>query len=158
MDLYTPEQHTCYLLAKLKPALRTAIIMYHDVPKRREDLVSLATRLESAGRRSEIHTVLGSTKRHASEAHQDRTKKRRASPLRSIASRPAPSRPRSKVLPSVSNSGRVLQCYGCKEYGHIRPECPNRDKWSAEDRAVRKVSASDSKAESANKASDRPKP
>jgi hypothetical protein len=65
MDPYTPEQRTRHLLAKLKPALRTAIITYHDVPKRREDLVSLATRLESAGRRSEIHTVLGSTKRHA---------------------------------------------------------------------------------------------
>jgi hypothetical protein len=62
MDLYTLEQCTFHLLAKLKPALRIAIIMYHDVPKRREDLVSLAIRLESVGRRSEIHTVLGSTK------------------------------------------------------------------------------------------------
>jgi len=50
MDAYTPTQQTCYLLTKLKPALCTAIIMYYKVLKKREDLVSLATRLESAGR------------------------------------------------------------------------------------------------------------
>jgi hypothetical protein len=158
MDPYTPAQRTRHLLAKLKRELRTAIITYHEVPKRREDLVSLATRLESAGRRSEIHTVLGSTKRHASEAHQDRTKKRRASPSRTMAPRPVTSQAKDRRDVRASRAPNTLQCYGCKEYGHIRSECPNRDKWSAEDRAVRKVGASVSKAESANKASDKPKP
>jgi hypothetical protein len=158
MDPYTPAQRTRHLLAKLKRELRTAIITYHEVPKRREDLVSLATRLEFAGRRSEVHTVLGSTKRYAGEAHQDRMKKRRTSPNRTIASRLGPPQPRSKALPSVSNSGRVLQCYGCKEYGHIRLECPNRDKWSAEDRAVRKVGASAPKAKSTAKGSEKLEP
>ena len=50
MDAYTPTQRTRYLLAKLKPALRTAIITYYKVPKKRKDLVSLTTRLESARR------------------------------------------------------------------------------------------------------------
>jgi hypothetical protein len=158
MDPYTPAQRTRHLLAKLKRELCTAIITYHEVPKRREDLVSLATRLESAGRRSEVYTVLGSTKRYAGEAHQDRIKKRRTSPNRIIASRLGPLQPRSKALPSVSNLGRVLQCYGCKEYGHIRLECPNRDKWSAEDRAVRKVGASAPKAKSTAKGSEKLEP
>jgi hypothetical protein len=58
-----------HLLAKLKRELRTAIIIYYKVLKRREDLVSLATRLESIGRRSEVYTILGSTKRYIGEAY-----------------------------------------------------------------------------------------
>jgi len=50
MDAYTPTQQTRHLLTKLKPTLCTAIITYYEVLKKREDLVSLATRLGSAGR------------------------------------------------------------------------------------------------------------
>jgi len=50
MDAYTLAQRTCHLLTKLKPALRTAIISYYEVLKKREDLVSLTTRLELVGR------------------------------------------------------------------------------------------------------------
>jgi hypothetical protein len=155
MDPYTPPQRTRHLLAKLKRELRTAIITYHEVPKRREDLVSLATRLESAGRRSEIHTVLGSAKRHASEAHSDRMKKRRTSPARTTAPRLPPSQPSSKAGAGAPRAQGTLQCYGCREYGHIRSECPNRDKWSAEDRAIRKVGASAPKAKSIAKTADK---
>jgi hypothetical protein len=62
------------------------------------------------------------------------------------------------VLLSVSNSGRVLQCYSCKEYSHIRPECLNRDKWSIEDRAVRKVGASALKAKGTAKGLNKSEP
>jgi hypothetical protein len=41
MDSYTGYQRICYLLAKLKPALCTPIITYHEVPRRRENLVPL---------------------------------------------------------------------------------------------------------------------
>jgi hypothetical protein len=58
-----------YLLVKLKHELRTVIIIYYKVLKRREDLVSLAIRLESISRGSEVYTILGSTKRHIGEAH-----------------------------------------------------------------------------------------
>jgi hypothetical protein len=82
----------CYLLAKLKPTLRTSIISYHEVLKRREDLISLAIRLESAGRGRDVYVVLGSTKRHAGDSHADRVKKRRSSPGRgSLALRAPPS-------------------------------------------------------------------
>jgi hypothetical protein len=90
--LYTNEQRTRHLLAKLKPALRTSIISYYKVPKRREDLISLATRLESASRGRDIYVVLGSSKRHASDSHADRVKRRRGSPSRgSLALRAPPS-------------------------------------------------------------------
>jgi hypothetical protein len=147
MDPYTPEQRTRHLLAKLKPALRTAIISYHEVPKRREDLISLATRLESASRGRDVHVVLGSTKRHASDSHADRVKKRRGSPSRSSSAlRAPPSQQQSRGGAGATRSVTNPQCYGCKEYGHIRPDCPNKDKWSAKDRAVRKVGASAPKA------------
>jgi hypothetical protein len=133
MEPYSNEQRTRHLLAKLKPALRQSIISYHEVPKRREDLVSLATRLESDSRGRDIHWVLGSNKRHAGDSHADRVKKRRGSPSRgSSALRAPPSQQQSKGGSGASRPMIGVQCYGCKEYGHIRPDCPNKDKWSAE--------------------------
>jgi hypothetical protein len=41
VDPYTGYQRTCHLLAKLKPVLCTPIITYHEVPRRRENLVPL---------------------------------------------------------------------------------------------------------------------
>jgi hypothetical protein len=90
MAPYTNKQRTRHLLAKLKPVLRTSIISYHEVPKRREDLISLATRLESAGRGRDVHVVLSSTKRHAGDSHADRVKKRRGSPGRGSSALRAP--------------------------------------------------------------------
>jgi hypothetical protein len=53
----------------LKYELYIAIITYYKVLKRREDLVSLAIRLESIDRRSEVYTILGSTKRYIGEVY-----------------------------------------------------------------------------------------
>jgi hypothetical protein len=72
-----------YLLVKLKPILRTSIISYYKVLKRREDLISLTIRLELASRGRDVYVVLSSTKRYASNSYTDRVKKRRSSPSRS---------------------------------------------------------------------------
>jgi hypothetical protein len=129
MAPYTNEQRTRHLLAKLKPALRTSIISY---------------------------VVLGSTKRHAGDSHADRVKKRRGSPSRSSSAlRAPPSQQQSRGGAGATRSATNPQCYGCKEYGHIRPDCPNKDKWSAEDRAVRKVGASAPKAKGTAKGLDK---
>ena len=37
-----------YLLAKLSHELRKSIVKYHAIPKKRKDLVTLATRIESS--------------------------------------------------------------------------------------------------------------
>jgi hypothetical protein len=145
-----------YLLAKLKPVLRTSIISYYEVPKRREDLISLATRLESAGRSRDVHMVLGSSKHYAGDSHADRVKRRRGSPSRSSSAlRAPPSQQQSRGSAGATRSVTTLQCYRCKEYGHIRPDCPNKDKWSAEDRIVRKVGASAPKAKGTAKGLDK---
>ncbi|KAM0708837.1 hypothetical protein Q7P35_005490 [Cladosporium inversicolor] len=138
MDPYTPAQRTRHLLAKLKPALRTAIITYHEVPKRREDLVSLATRLESAGKRSEMHMVLGSShKRVASDSHNARSKRPRGQP--GIGSVPKP--PPSQAASMRNDGGKhrdmgSVRCYKCQEMGHYASACPIRDQ-----SAVRKIGA-----------------
>lgn len=66
---YTPEQRTQHLLAKLRPELRTDIITYHQVSQKRDDFVSLATRLEQAKRKAggSGGFDLSSHKRNASE-------------------------------------------------------------------------------------------
>ena len=52
MSPYTEEQRTRYLLAKLKPKLRTTIVTYYEIPSKRDNLVVLVTRLEAANKRS----------------------------------------------------------------------------------------------------------
>jgi hypothetical protein len=79
-----------YLLVKLKLTLYISIISYYKVPKRREDLISLAIRLESASRGRDVYVVLSSTKRHASDSHTDRVKRRYGSPSRSSLALRAP--------------------------------------------------------------------
>jgi len=92
MDLYTPKQRTHHLLAKLKPALRTLIVTHYEVPKRREDLVSLATRLESAGTRVEVAHKLRPKRKGDSRLRRNVNKRQRD--VTSQTARPVPSHER----------------------------------------------------------------
>ena len=138
MQPYTPEQRTRHLLAKLKPALRTSIITHHDVPQKREDLISLATWLESAGKKGDGSGSHSSHKRNASEAQPKRYKKKRSS---------SPSR-------SGTGSDRIREgrkdvvCYNYDKPSHISINCsePRKDKAS-----TRKVGAGAKKAKTKTK-------
>lgn len=135
---YTPEQRVQHLLAKLRPELRTDIITYHKVPSKRDDLVSLATRLEQAKRKTGTGGGGGGSqsthKRNASEAHKGYGKKKRQlSPNRSTA---MPER-------SKGNADSVT-CWTCNEKGHYATDCPKKGK--GEKAATRKVTASAKKA------------
>jgi hypothetical protein len=46
MDAYTPKQLLYHYFSRLKPSLRIAITDYNIVPINREELYSLATKLE----------------------------------------------------------------------------------------------------------------
>lgn len=152
MDPYTAEQRTRHLLAKLKPALRTAIITYHEVPKRREDLVSLATRLESAGKRIDV-AVQRPLKREAGESQHSRGQKRRFSPARPSVNATAP-KPTSRPVASGAPQGHGPECYGCHERGHIRAECPRGSRRMPGDSAsARKVAAGPAPKKAAKKPS-----
>jgi hypothetical protein len=72
--------------------LRTSIISYYKVLKRREDLISLTIRLELASRGRDVYIVLSSSKRYAGDSYADRVKRHRGSPSRgSLALRVPPS-------------------------------------------------------------------
>jgi hypothetical protein len=155
MDAYTPTQRTRHLLAKLKPALRTAIITYHEVPKRREDLVSLATRLESAGRQGSSQVPPASTKRDAGTLPSRNIKRYRPSGGHSSAPKEgspthAPSRPGAG-----GSSLAGVQCYNCHEYGHYSSSCKKEKRDRGQ--SVRKVSASAPKAKKAPEATEKPR-
>ncbi|KAM0709942.1 hypothetical protein Q7P35_003986 [Cladosporium inversicolor] len=114
------------------------IITYYEVPKRREDLVSLTTRLESTGKRSKMHMVLGSShKRVASDSYNAQSKRPRGQP--GIGSVPKP--PPSQVASMQNNSSKhrdigSVCCYKYQEMGHYASACPIQDQ-----SAVRKIGA-----------------
>ena len=137
-DAYTPAQRTRHLLAKLKLALRKAIITVHQVPKRREDLVSLATRLESASGRSPAAQAL--PKRSAGEQSGRGGAKRR----KGFLQRQGGSQPQSqRQVGAMEPVGDAVVCWGCNEPGHYKSACPNKQKWDKENRkaSTRKVAA-----------------
>jgi len=145
MDAYTPAQRTRHLLAKLRPQLRTAIVTYHDIPHRREDLISLATRLESAGKR-DVTGSHASTKRVAAERKdfggRSSSKKRRTSPPPQKNS----DRKRNKFTQASSAQKPLeeVECWGCGEKGHYKTKCPRLD--SGEKTSNRKITAGDAQA------------
>jgi hypothetical protein len=124
MDPYTPEQRTRHLLAKLKPALRTLIVTYHKVPKRREDLVSLATRLESTGTRAEVAHKLRPKREGDSRSRRGTSKRRRDSISQTV--RPAPSQGRPRRGERSDDWKLRATCYLCNRVGHIKSDCPNK--------------------------------
>ena len=155
MDAYTPTQRTRHLLAKLKPALRTAIITYHKVPKKREDLVSLATRLESARRTGGSQVSLATTKRDARTLSNRNTK--RYKPSRGYSGAPkvgSPTHAPSRQGAGGSNLAGI-QCYNCHEYGHYSSGCKKEKRDRGQ--SVRKVSAGAPKAKNAPEVTEKPR-
>ncbi|OBW65407.1 MAG: Uncharacterized protein AUREO_004290 [Aureobasidium pullulans] len=71
-ESYTPTQSRRHLLAKLRPALRDAIVRQAYTPKSREELISLAERIEN----SMVGDRGAQPKRHASETHGNRAPKK----------------------------------------------------------------------------------
>lgn len=118
MEPYTPAQRVRHLLVKLRPSLRTAVVTYHDIPKTREELVSLATRLESAVRGH--HNALPN-KRAAEEQLG-----RRSGPKKSREdTRPEP---KSGEKAERSRGARDKpappgSCWTCGEAGHYASQC-----------------------------------
>ena len=136
MEPYTPEQRTRHLLAKLRPSLRLTIVTHHDPPQRREDLISLATRLKTAGRAGNVGVPVAFHKRVASKYQEkSQPKKSRGGSPRSRGGDTHARRERDEggQQNGLSDSGADkgnryahLSCYTCGEQGHITTHCPSK--------------------------------
>lgn len=143
MTSYTPEQRTRHLLAKLRYPLRTAIIIHYEVPSRRQDLVSLATRRESAGKKDAAQP-----KRPAddSQAMSRNFKKARKEARRSDRPATAPSAGHNQAKSRDYN--RKVTCWNCNEEGHYQTQCTKPKK-------VDRVDAGESHAKSKRKGKEK---
>lgn len=134
VEPYTEAQRTRHLLAKLKPALRRAIISYHNVPTTRSELISLATRLESADGKSSATERSQSRKRTAAEDRGRPASRKR------LNATTQPSAGVSQAEPMLGRSATDKdRCWNCEGYGHFSRDCPKRNDRAKP--ATRKVTA-----------------
>ncbi|KAI7299780.1 hypothetical protein KC315_g17471 [Hortaea werneckii] len=118
LSAYTPEQRTRHLLAKLRYPLRTAIMTHHEVPTRRQDLVSLATRLEAATRKEQAPSKKGANEAPAKGRDQKRPR------------RGGNDQPNNPGADAGEGLGRKLVCWNCNQEGHYQNQCTKPKKIS----------------------------
>jgi hypothetical protein len=124
-DPYTASQLRGHLWCKLRPDMRAALSNYQEIPKTRDQLVTLATRLESNKRRAT-----------ASRVYPDRDPKRNRPEI--TREPPRETRPHNSTgarLPQARSMGNPNQipikkspdhvtCYNCHKVGHYKDKCP----------------------------------
>lgn len=115
--IYNEDQRRIQFFTKLRPEIRTAITNYEDMPKTRDGLISLASRLEK--NKSSATIMHAKTPRIANRVLDNRVTRQehtttftRTTPLdnrlRTSSARPA-------------STGDV--CYYCQKPGHFAREC-----------------------------------
>ena len=119
MEPYTPAQRMRHLLVKLRKPLGDAITVYHQLPATRDELISLATRLETA----EARAPRASHKHTASESQEQPSQKRLRPEGKKIGGEPRKPAPPARSSGGASDK-KDLRCHNCNEVGHFRRECP----------------------------------
>lgn len=141
IELYTPAQRIRYLLVKLRRPLYNSITLYYQPLEIRDNLISLATRIET----TEGKTLRLSYKYSVSELqNQPKKKKLRAnfqskdSTLRDNNSQVISSR-------SASKKQDELRYYNYNKLSYIRPKCPKLTKAERAASSTRKVKVKSAK-------------
>ena len=126
MEPYTPAQRIRHLLVKLRRTLCDDITIYHKVPTTRDELISLATRLERAEKKTNAGSSRVTHKHGASEpSNQPPTKKSRSqSRPRRDGEKPQEQHYASGSQSRPKGDHSELECFNCHEKGHIKPNCP----------------------------------
>lgn len=135
---YSEEQRTSHFFTKLRPEIRAAVTDVQMVPTRRNELVSLATRLENNRRRrnatSKGNTApsqggqkggkqsgSGSTTTNQQSTGQTKGKGKETQKGSKGKAQTAKEKAKEEHL-------KTITCFNCGEPGHYAPKCPHPKK------------------------------
>ena len=145
MHPFAEEQRANLFLAKLRPELKNKILSTNNVPKQREEILAMAimqkTTLDRArpggGNSGEKHSG-GSNK----DSNKDKPLKARVSKPNTTSKnsgKPARTREKGKKRRAEADNNDIKTpgvCWHCQKPGHLRPDCPDKDKPAATVAAV----------------------
>ena len=134
---YSEEQRTSHFFTKLRPELRAAVTDVQTVPTRRNELVSLATRLENNRKRRNP----ASRGNHTSSQENNRGGKSGGSGSNTNSNPKQQGAGQTPAQRNKSTKGskpkgqadkkakeehlKTVQCYNCNEMGHYANNCPH---------------------------------
>ena len=133
---YSEEQRTSHFFTKLRPEIRAAVTDVQTVPTRRNELVSLATRLENNRKRRNPDNRKGNPS--SSQGSHKSGKSGGSGPHANTNQQGAgqTQAPRNKnqkgsktknqrEQKSTEEFLKTIQCHKCKQMGHYANQCPN---------------------------------
>ena len=133
---YSEEQRTSHFFTKLRPEIRAAVTDVQTVPTKRNELVSLATRLENNRRRrnpdkgkgnhssSQGNHKSGKSGGSGSHTNTNQPDAGQATASRNKNQKGSKSK-RQRDPKSTEEFLKTIQCHKCKQMGHYANKCPN---------------------------------
>ena len=134
MQPYSEEHRTSHFFTKLRPEIRAAVTDVQTIPTRRNELVSLATRLENNRKRRNPTTKGGSA---PSQGGNKGGKQGGSGSTPTNQQNPGQTQGKSKDNTKGSKGKpksdkkaekehlKTIQCWNCKLMGHYATNCPN---------------------------------
>ena len=124
---FTEEQRRMNFFTRLRPALRAALTNFQNIPDRRENLVTLATRLETNIKRHDSVTTAPSDRPKGSKnARRKSSKYKKEDDAQSADEKPKHEDKKSKK--KRTRPLAEVTCYNCEQKGHYATKCPNASK------------------------------